>query len=72
MLEIGIVGLGGISQKAYLPFMRQLPNIHWHLSTRNKDVREEVSNLFSNASVYADVNDLASVKLDGVFIHVAT
>ena len=72
MLEIGIVGLGGISQKAYLPYMRQLPNIHWHLSTRNQQVRQEVANLFGNASVYSDLDDLASVKLDGVFIHVAT
>ncbi|KHD44176.1 Gfo/Idh/MocA family protein [Streptococcus hongkongensis] len=72
MLEIGIVGLGGISQKAYLPYMRQLPDIHWHLSTRNQEVRQEVANLLGQVSVYNDVNDLSQVKLDGVFIHVAT
>lgn len=40
MLNIGVVGLGTISQKAYLPYMRQLGGVTWHLSTRNRDVRE--------------------------------
>ncbi len=37
MKEIGIIGLSGISQKAYLPYMRQLPGIRWHLFTRKEE-----------------------------------
>ncbi|EHI70467.1 Gfo/Idh/MocA family protein [Streptococcus ictaluri] len=72
MLHISIVGLGAISQKAYLPYMRQLKEIHWHLFTRNRDVLVEVDQLFAKSSIYNSLSDLAQVPLDGVFIHVAT
>lgn len=72
MLKIGIVGIGGISQKAYLPYMRQLSEIEWHISTRNSQVRKEVASLFGTANEYESVQELAKVNLDGVFIHVAT
>ncbi|MGT2933699.1 Gfo/Idh/MocA family protein [Streptococcus catagoni] len=72
MLKIGIVGLGDISQKAYLPYMRQLKDIEWHLFTRNERVRREVGQLFGKSYLYTDVKDLSQANLDGVFIHVAT
>lgn len=72
MLNIGVVGLGTISQKAYLPYMRQLGGVTWHLSTRNRDVREQVGQLFGQAVLYSDVKELSKASLDGVFIHAAT
>lgn len=72
MLNIGLIGLGGIAQKAYLPYMRQLKDIHWHISTRDRTIREQVDHLFGNSTVYTDVNQLVKVDLDGVFIHAAT
>ncbi len=72
MLQIGLVGLGSISEKAYLPFMRQLPMIHWHLCTRQSEVLDRVASLFGKRSTYKRLEDLAQVPLDGVFIHTAT
>lgn len=72
MKQIGIVGLGGISQKAYLPYMRQLSGIHWHVSTRNQAVLAEVASLFGACTTYDTVEALAEASLDGVFIHAAT
>ncbi|HES0416203.1 TPA: Gfo/Idh/MocA family oxidoreductase [Streptococcus pyogenes] len=72
MLNIGVVGLGAISQKAYLPYMRQLSDITWHLSTRNAAVRQQVGQLFGHAILYSDVKELSKASLDGVFIHAAT
>lgn len=72
MKHIGIVGVGGISQKAYLPYMRQLPGIHWYVSTRNQAVLEGVESLFGTCTTYETVEDLSEVPLDGVFIHAAT
>lgn len=72
MLKIGLVGIGGISQKAYLPYMRQLPNIEWHIFTRNKDVRQGVSALFGQSEIYESLESLLKAPLDGVFIHAAT
>lgn len=72
MLKIGLVGIGGISQKAYLPYMRQLPDIEWHIFTRNRDVRQQVSILFAQSSTYESLEGLLKEPLDGVFIHAAT
>ncbi|MGT2755968.1 Gfo/Idh/MocA family protein [Streptococcus ovuberis] len=72
MKKIGIVGIGGISQKAYLPYMRQLSGIEWHVFTRKEEVREEVVALFGQAVSYDSLTTLLDADLDGVFIHAAT
>lgn len=72
MKKIGIVGIGGISQKAYLPYMRQLSGIEWHAFTRKQEVRDEVVSLFGHAVGYDDLATLLEADLDGVFIHAAT
>lgn len=72
MVKIGIVGIGSISQKAYLPYMRQLSGIEWHIYTRNKAVRQNVSELFGHSFIYESLESLMVVPLDGVFIHAAT
>lgn len=72
MKNIAIIGLGGIAQKAYLPYMRQLKGIHWHLFTRNQRVLEQVASLFGTATIYNSLEVLVETKIDGVFIHTAT
>lgn len=72
MLRLGIVGIGGISQKAYLPYMRQLPDIEWHIYTRNEAVVQQVSGLFREVINYDSLADMLNSRLDGVFIHAAT
>lgn len=72
MLKIGLIGIGGIAQKAYLPYMRQLSHIEWHIFTRNKAVRNRVSTLFGHATTHDTLDDLLAASLDGVFIHAAT
>lgn len=72
MLKLGIIGLGKIAQKAYLPYMRQLGGIEWHISTRKQATLRDVDALFPHSVVYNDYKDLVNVALDGVFIHVAT
>lgn len=72
MLDIGIVGIGGIAQKAYLPFMRQLPDIRWHLFTRNSETLAQTESLFGQSVAYDSLDELVETHLDGVFIHSAT
>ncbi|TWT09830.1 Gfo/Idh/MocA family protein [Streptococcus sp. sy004] len=72
MQAIGLVGLGAIAQKAYLPFMRQIKDVHWHLFTRNQDVLTEVASCFGHQTIYTSLESLAAANLDGVFIHAAT
>ncbi len=52
MLKIGIVGIGNICQKAYLPYMRQLKEVEWHLFTRNQTVLKEVDSFLYLATLF--------------------
>lgn len=72
MLNIGIVGLGSIFQKAYLPYLRQLSGINWHLFTRNQEVLHRVADSLPHSQTYASILDLVAADLDGVMIHAAT
>lgn len=71
MKHIAILGIGGISQKAYLPYLSQLAGIEWHLFTRNQQVLAETTALLKGTA-YQSVEDLLAVNLDGVLIHAAT
>lgn len=71
-MRLGIIGIGGISQKAYLPYLRSLPGIDWHLFTRNQTVLAETAALFGQATTYQNLDDLLAAGLDGVLIHAAT
>ncbi|NQP58891.1 Gfo/Idh/MocA family oxidoreductase [Streptococcus suis] len=72
MKKIGIVGLGGIFQKAYLPYLRTLSGIEWHLFTRNQSVLAKIATSLPHSQTYTTVQELANLDLDGVMIHVAT
>ncbi len=72
MQKIGIVGLGGIFQKAYLPYLRTLSGIEWHLFTRNQSVLAKIATSLPHSQTYTTVQELVNLDLDGVMIHVAT
>ncbi|MDQ0222058.1 Gfo/Idh/MocA family protein [Streptococcus moroccensis] len=72
MLKIGLVGLGSIAQKAYLPYLRQLTDVEWHICTRNAEIKDQVVSLFAQVKSYATIKDLVAADLDGVMIHAAT
>ena len=72
MQKIGLVGLGGIFQKAYLPYLRGLAGIEWHLFTRNQEVLSSLAANLAGSQTYASLEELAAVDLDGVMIHAAT
>ncbi|MDF5607525.1 NAD(P)-binding domain-containing protein, partial [Vibrio parahaemolyticus] len=42
-MKIGIIGLGDIAQKAYLPVITQLPNIELVFCTRNPNTLESLA-----------------------------
>ncbi|WP_268744057.1 hypothetical protein [Pediococcus pentosaceus] len=38
MIKVGVIGLGNIAQKAYLPVYSELQDrFEWHLSSRNAE-----------------------------------
>lgn len=72
MLNIGIVGVGAISQKAYLPVMRSIGNVKWYMCTRNQEVLNRESKLLGRCIPCNTIEELLQFPLDGVFIHVST
>ena len=41
-MKIGIIGLGGIAQKAYLPVLTQMKDVELILSTRNQETLKSI------------------------------
>lgn len=72
MLNIGVVGIGAIAQKAYLPVMRSIGNVKWYMCTRNVEVLQRESKLLGRCIPCSNVEELLHFDLDGVMIHVST
>lgn len=71
MLKIGIIGLGNIAQKAYLPVYSQLENIEWHLYTRNQEKLMQISNQYRFTNTHQSIDSLLNT-VQGVMIHSST
>lgn len=71
-MKIGIIGLGDIAQKAYLPHITHYPNIELVLCTRSVGVLKQLSAQYRVAQVCSDFTELAKFNVDAVMIHSAT
>ena len=72
-MKIGIIGLGNISQKAYLPVMMALDNeIEWHLFTRDQEKLAKIGKKYRISNLYSSIDELLSSGIEAVFIHTAT
>ncbi|GEA60045.1 Gfo/Idh/MocA family protein [Vibrio comitans] len=71
-MKIGIIGLGDIAQKAYLPHVTQLPGIEWILCTRSQHVLGELCKQYRINQACNDYRQLLSLGVDAVMIHAAT
>ncbi|EPC95610.1 dehydrogenase-like protein, partial [Lacticaseibacillus paracasei subsp. paracasei CNCM I-4649] len=73
MLTIGVMGLGTIAQKAYLPVYTQMQNqVHWVLSTRNDDKLQQLATQDGLAIAGTTLEDLDAQPLDAIMIHTPT
>lgn len=73
MIKIGIIGLGGISQKAYLPVMMAMgQEVEWHLYTRNQDRLKEISQQYRVEQTYPTIDALIESGITAAFVHTVT
>ncbi|MFL2029016.1 Gfo/Idh/MocA family protein [Loigolactobacillus zhaoyuanensis] len=73
MLKIGVLGLGNIAQKAYLPVMAQLQDqVDWVLCTRNVAKLKHLQQQFGFQHTAADLDALLALKPAAIFIHTPT
>lgn len=72
-MKIGIIGLGNISQKAYLPVMMTMDKeIDWHLFTRDQEKLAKIGKKYRIQNLYSSIEDLLVSGVEAVFIHTAT
>lgn len=71
-MRIGIIGLGDIAKKAYLPVLSEKEGIELVLCTRNKDTLERVSKKYRINDKASTVEELIEKGVDAAFVSTAT
>ncbi len=71
-MKIGIIGIGDIAQKAYLPVITTLPNVELVLCTRNNDVVSTLASQYRISETCTDYKQLLNFQVDAVMVHAAT
>ncbi|WP_409304835.1 Gfo/Idh/MocA family protein [Peribacillus sp. SCS-155] len=71
-MKIGIIGLGDIAQKAYLPVLSEKEGIELVLCTRNAETLSRLSKKYRTEETVHSVNELISKNIDAAFVSTAT
>ncbi len=71
-MKIGIIGLGDIAQKGYLPVLTEKDNIELILCTRNIDTLKKLSIKYRIAQFVQTVEQLIEKGIDAAFVSTAT
>lgn len=72
ILKIGIIGLGSICEKAYLPVITSLQGIELVFCTRNLERLSTFSKKYRVVECTSSVDELINKNIDAAFIHTAT
>ncbi|MBY8882329.1 Gfo/Idh/MocA family protein [Actinacidiphila acidipaludis] len=71
-MRIGVIGLGDIAQKAYLPVLAAQPGLELHLQTRTPATLERVGEEYRLPHRHATLDALLDRELDAAFVHAPT
>src|SRR5688572_14721145 len=71
MLKVGIIGLGDIALKAYLPVI-STRDVEIHLCTRNEAQLKHIGAQYRFRHLHHTVDSLIQSGVTGVFVHTAT
>lgn len=71
-MRIGIVGLGDIAQKAYLPVLALRRDVELILCTRNEETLKQLQKLYKVKEATTSVDELIAMKPDAIYVTVAT
>ncbi|WP_137626026.1 Gfo/Idh/MocA family protein [Lactiplantibacillus pingfangensis] len=73
MIKIGVLGLGNIAQKAYLPVMAAMQDQYeFHLTTRNPEKRQQLAAEYGFTHTHATLDELMATQPAAVFVHTPT
>ncbi len=71
-MRIGLIGLGDVSQKAYLPIIANTPGITPALCTRDQKTLALLGNKYRIDEQYTDIKSLIHSGLDAAMVHSST
>ena len=71
-LRIGVIGLGDIAQKAYLPVLAARPDLELHLHTRTRATLDRIGDAYRLPHRHDSLDDLLAQDLDAAFVHAPT
>ena len=66
-MRIGVLGIGDIARKAYLPVLANVKDVLIIPCTRNADTLKEVMESYHLTEGYTDVDAFLRQPLDGVY-----
>ncbi|WP_066068986.1 Gfo/Idh/MocA family protein [Neobacillus soli] len=72
MLKIGVIGLGDIAQKAYLPVYSGMKDSEFHFYTRNQEKLRSIGGQHRFENLHADLESLLNSGITGAFVHSST
>ncbi|RDU34851.1 gfo/Idh/MocA family oxidoreductase [Neobacillus piezotolerans] len=71
-MQIGVIGLGDIAQKAYLPIYGKMDGVQFHLHTRNVKKLDALGDKHRFTRRYARLEDLLESGISAAFVHSST
>ncbi|AWB46882.1 gfo/Idh/MocA family oxidoreductase [Paenibacillus sp. CAA11] len=71
-MRIGIIGLGGIAQKAYLPVIGVRKGVELIFCTRNQSTLKQLVQKYRPEASVNTVEELLAHQIDAAFVHSAT
>ncbi|WP_410535092.1 Gfo/Idh/MocA family protein [Streptomyces sp. KL2] len=73
-MRVGVIGLGDIAQKAYLPVLTARPGLELHLHTRTRATLERTgeAHRIPGPQRHADLDGLIAAGPDAAFVHAPT
>lgn len=71
-MKVGVIGLGAIAQKAYLPLLAARGDLDIVLATRNSQTLDQISRQYRIPQTVGSVDELVRTGIQAAFVHVAT
>ncbi|MFJ8039476.1 Gfo/Idh/MocA family protein [Kitasatospora sp. NPDC096147] len=71
-MPVGVIGLGDIAQKAYLPVLTALPGLDLRLMTRDRAKLDRIGDTHRIDARFTDLGELIDSGLRAAFVHAST
>jgi virulence factor len=71
-MNIGMIGIGDIAEKAYLPVITKMKGLNITLCSRNENHLKDICETYPGLSYRTEIGQLLDHPVDAAFIHAAT